>query len=182
MRWVPRNIPILRTNSRGEALRNGSGVSYTQWEAWLALYHGKLLFIAKAADSAKRGPKYTPTDASRAAQATHLARLKAMDRYSGCTFTSPDNLAKYILSSAILDLLVKAQVLAYGWELGRERDVAEGFIHEMAQTVAGDRNLDLEGMQRAVRNAIDIYAREIAGGQAETNYDAIVDEALSKAR
>jgi hypothetical protein len=31
----------------GEALRNGSGVSYTQWEAWLALYHGRLLFIAK---------------------------------------------------------------------------------------------------------------------------------------
>ena len=50
-----------------------------------------------------------PTDASRAAQAAHLARLKAMDRYPGCTFTSPDNLAKHILSSAILDLLVKAQ-------------------------------------------------------------------------
>ncbi len=66
----------------GEALKNGSGVSYTQWEAWLALYHGKLLFIAKAADSAERGPKYTPTDASRAAQATHLARLKAMEPLS----------------------------------------------------------------------------------------------------
>jgi hypothetical protein len=41
--------------------------------------------------------------------------------------------------------------------------VTEGFIQEMAQKVAGDPNLDLEGMQRAVRNAIDIYAREIAG-------------------
>src|SRR5271157_3151790 len=91
--------------SLGEALRNGSGVSYTQWEAWLALYHSRLLFIAKAADSAERGPKYRPTDASRAAQAAHLARLKAMDRYPGCTFTSPDNLAKHIFSSAILDLL-----------------------------------------------------------------------------
>ena len=89
----------------GRALRSGSGVSYTQWEAWLALYHGRLLFIAKAADSAKRGPKYALTDASRAAQAAHLARLKAMGRYPGCTFTSPDNLAKHILSSAILDLL-----------------------------------------------------------------------------
>ena len=166
----------------GEALRNGSGVSYTQWEAWLALYHGRLLFIAEAADSAKRGPKYLPTDASRAARAKHLSHLKTMGRYPGCTFTSPDNLANHILSSAILDLLVKAQVLAYAEELGRERDVAEGFIHEMAQKVAGDRNLDLEGMQRAVRNAIDIYAREIAGGQAETNYAAIVDEALSRAR
>jgi hypothetical protein len=44
----------------GEAMRIGSGVSYTQWEAWLALYHGKLLFIAKADDSAARGPKPTP--------------------------------------------------------------------------------------------------------------------------
>jgi hypothetical protein len=56
----------------GEALRNGSSVSYTHWEAWLALYHDRKLFIAEAADSAERGPKYEPTDASRASQAAHL--------------------------------------------------------------------------------------------------------------
>jgi tetratricopeptide (TPR) repeat protein len=55
------------------------------------------------------------TDATRAAQAAHLARLKTMGRYPGCTLTTPDNLAKHILSSAILDLLVKAEVVAdYG--------------------------------------------------------------------
>src|SRR5262245_32443131 len=70
----------------GAALKGGASVSYTQWEAWLALYHGKLLFIAKAADIAERGPKYMATDASRAAQSAHLARLKAMDRYPDCTF------------------------------------------------------------------------------------------------
>src|SRR5271166_5703393 len=91
----------------GEALQSGAGASYTQWEAWLALYHKRLLVIAKAADSAKRDPQYKPTDASRAAQAAHLERLKAMGRYPGCSFTSPDNLAKSILSSAILDLLVE---------------------------------------------------------------------------
>ena len=32
----------------GEALQNGISVSYTQWEAWLALYHDKRLFIAEA--------------------------------------------------------------------------------------------------------------------------------------
>jgi Domain of unknown function (DUF4062) len=57
----------------GEALQSGAAVSHTQWEAWLALYHGKLLFIAKAAETAERGPNYTTTDASRAAQA--LSRL-----------------------------------------------------------------------------------------------------------
>jgi hypothetical protein len=175
-----RNIPIWRTNCRrsGEALRNGSGVSYTQWEAWLALYHGRRLFIAKADDSAKRGPKYMPTDASRAAQATHLAGLKAMDCYPGCTFTSPDNLAKQILSSAILDLLVKA----YAEELARERDVAEGFIKEMAKRVAGDKALDFDGMKQQVQRAIEIYETELTGWPIEINIDASVDAAMAKAR
>ena len=92
----------------GEALLAGVEVAYTQWEAWLALYHRKLLFIAKAADKAERGPSYAPTDVLRAAQAAHLARLKVMGRHPGCTFTSPDNLAKHVFASAILDLLVKA--------------------------------------------------------------------------
>ena len=57
----------------GEALRDGVDVSYTQWEAWLALYHRKPLLIAKAAEKAERGPKYAPTDASRARRKpTHL--------------------------------------------------------------------------------------------------------------
>jgi hypothetical protein len=72
----------------GEALQSGTSVSYTQWEAWLALYHGKRLFIAKAGETAERGPNHRPTDASRAAKAAHLERLKAMDRYPGCTFAS----------------------------------------------------------------------------------------------
>jgi tetratricopeptide (TPR) repeat protein len=92
----------------GEALRDGVDVSYTQWEAWLALYHHKLLLIAKAAGRAERDPRYAPTDASRAAQAAHLARLQVVKRYPGCEFNGQDDLAKYVLSSAILDLLVKA--------------------------------------------------------------------------
>jgi tetratricopeptide (TPR) repeat protein len=161
-----------------EALKSGVGVSYTHWEAWLAIYHGALLFIAKAAETAERGPKYAPTVDSRAAQALHLARLEAIERFVGCTFSSADNLAKSILGGAILDLLVKA----YAEESARARDVAEGFILEMAKKVAGDRNLDFEGKKQAVRNAIDIYEKEIAGGQTQTDIDAIADEALARAR
>jgi hypothetical protein len=91
------------------ALKDGVGVSYTQWEAWLALYHGKLLLIARAAKTAERGPKYRPTEASCIAQDAHLARLRALERYPGCTFTSADNLAKYVLGGAILDLLAASQ-------------------------------------------------------------------------
>ena len=162
----------------GEALRSNGGVSYTHWEAWLAIYHAKLLFIAKAAEAAARGPKYAPTGGSRAAQALHLARLEAIDRFAGCTFSSADNLAKSILGGTILDLLVKA----YAEESARARDVAEGFILEMAKKVASDRNLDFEGKKQAVRNAIDIYENEIAGGQPQTNIDAIANEALARAR
>jgi hypothetical protein len=35
---------------------------------------------------------------------------------------------------------------------------------------------------KAVRNAIEIYEKEIAGGPIQTNIDSIVDAALSKAR
>jgi len=161
-----------------EALGSGISVSYTQWEAWLALYHDKRLFIAEAGDSAERGPKYAPTADSRDTQAGHLARLKKADRYPGHTFASPADLAKHIAYTAILDLLVEA----YGAEVARARDVAEGFIHEIAKRIAVDRNLDLEGMKQAVRNAIDIYEREIAGGQTQTNIDVIVDQALARAR
>ena len=38
-----------------ELLETRSDISYTQWEAWLALYHGKLLQIAQAHDEAPRG-------------------------------------------------------------------------------------------------------------------------------
>jgi tetratricopeptide (TPR) repeat protein len=161
-----------------EALRDGISIPYTQWEAWLALYHDKRLFIAEAADAAERGPRYAPTDGSRGAQVGHLARLKQIDRYPGHTFTTPADLAKHIAYTAILDLLVEA----HGEEIARDRDVAEGFIHEMAMRIAGDRKLDFEGMKQAVRNAIDIYEREISGGQTQTNIDVIVDKALQRAR
>src|SRR4051794_41093381 len=162
----------------GRALKDGNGISYTQWEAWLALYHERDLFISQAAEHAERGPRYTPTDASCAAQIEHLKRLREMKGYSGFTFTGPVDLANHLKSTGILDLLVKA----YAEEIARARDVAEGFIGEMAKKVAGDRNLDFEGKRQAVRNAIDIYEREISGGQTQTNIDAIVDRALARAR
>src|SRR3984893_17399476 len=54
---LPRKFPPL-----GEALEKDEPISYTQWEAWLALYHGKVLLIAKA-DEEERGPRYARTDA-----------------------------------------------------------------------------------------------------------------------
>jgi hypothetical protein len=170
---LPRRLPPL-----GGALADGAAIPYTQWEAWLALYHQKPLMIAKAATDAPRGPKHAPTDGSRASQAAHLARLKAVHRYPGCEFQNPDDLAKHIAYSAILDLLVKD----YAEKTARERDIAEGFIKEMAKRVASDKALDFDGMKQAVENAIEIYAKEIAGRPVETNLDDIVGRALARAK
>jgi hypothetical protein len=134
--------------------------------------------IAKAGASAPRCPKYAPTDGSRAAQAEHLKRLKTFHRHPGCEFLNPDDLAKHIAYAAILDLLVAD----CAEKAAREREVAEGFIREMAKHVAGDKALDLDGMKRAVRTAIDIYEKEIAGRPAETNFDDVVNRALARAK
>src|SRR6185437_13965070 len=170
---LPAELPPL-----GEALKAGLCLPYTQWESWLALYHGKPLMIAKAAADARRGPKYAPNGASRASQAEHLERLKAFHRYPGSEFASPDELAKQIAYTGILDLLVAD----YAEKAAKEREVAEGFIREMAKRVAADAALDLDGMKQAVRNAIEIYEKEIAGRSVETNLDDIVVRALARAR
>ena len=100
-------LPPLR-----EPLENRLDFAYTQWEKWLALYHDKLRLIAVPGDDAPRGPRFAPSRASRAAQRAHLERLSEVERYPGCTFTSPDNLAKQILSGAIVDLLAREALSA----------------------------------------------------------------------
>jgi hypothetical protein len=100
-------------------LERGEEISYTQWEAWLALYHGKPLLIAQAGEAAPRGPAFVPSEASRAAQRAHLDRLRALEHYPGCMFVSADQLAKYVLASPVLDLLAKeradAATRGAGW-------------------------------------------------------------------
>jgi hypothetical protein len=96
---LAKKLPPLST-----VLDKGEAISYTQWEAWLALYHGKMLSIAKADAVVPRGPNYTPTDGSRAAQLAHLARLREVGHYP-VTFMSPDDLAKRLLVGPIVDLM-----------------------------------------------------------------------------
>jgi hypothetical protein len=75
-----------------------------------------------------------------------------------------------------------SKLRAYAEEQVHARDIAEGFIREMADKIARDRNLNFDGKMMAVRNAIDLYEREIAGGQRFTDCDPIVEKALVNAR
>ena len=60
-------------------------LTYTQWEAWLAIGFNKDGAGRTSSSSRrrrlKRGPNFAPTDASRASQAEHLRRLRAIDLY-----------------------------------------------------------------------------------------------------
>ena len=83
-------------------------LTYTQWEAWLAIGFDKDLLIVEPAEGTARGPNYAPSEASRAAQAQHLKRLRAINRYPGPAFKNEDNLVAQIFGTAVIDALVKA--------------------------------------------------------------------------
>lgn len=83
-------------------------LSYTQWEAWLALYHGRRLIIAAPASDAERDVRYTLDPSQQAAQQAHLARLAQVERYPGFRFRSPEQFAAEVWRSGLLDLLIEA--------------------------------------------------------------------------
>jgi hypothetical protein len=82
--------------------------SYTQWEAWLALYRGKPLIIATPQDGAPRDALYVLVPEQRAAQQAHLQRLTEVERYPGIRFASPERLAVEVLRSKLLDIFAAA--------------------------------------------------------------------------
>jgi tetratricopeptide (TPR) repeat protein len=82
-------------------------LSYTQWEAWLALYHGKPLIIAAPEESAPRDAEYELIPEQRAAQQAHLQRLAEMERYP-FRFASPERLAVEVLNSKLFDIFLAA--------------------------------------------------------------------------
>ena len=66
------------------------------------------MLIVAPAQGVDRGPRFDPTTASRASQDEHLKRLKAIDYYPGPPFTNADSLVAQIVTSAVIDALVKA--------------------------------------------------------------------------
>jgi hypothetical protein len=151
---LPEKLPPLR-----DALDNVHGISYTQWEAWLALYHDKVLLIAKADDAAARGVNYASTEASRIAQRTHLERLRAVERYPGFTFASPDNLAKQIAYTAILDLLAETRRPPVAGSFAREvkgkikKFLDEYLVSETGVVPFGGRDCELERLDAWLADA-----------------------------
>ncbi len=101
-------LPVLGLFLSPDAL----ALSYTQWEAWLALYHAKVLIIAVPQDGAPRDERYRLEEAQRAVQQAHLARLAEVERYPEIRFANADRLAVDVLRSKLQDILALAGALA----------------------------------------------------------------------
>jgi tetratricopeptide (TPR) repeat protein len=115
-------------------------LTYTQWEAWLAIGFNnngakKNLVIFAPAIGLKRSLAFAPTDATRASQTDHLKWLRAINFYPAKPFTSADNLVARVFGSAVLDALKKSGSAAKPRNLpfaslgglfsGRDEDLAD---------------------------------------------------------
>lgn len=100
----PRSVDYLRQTYPDFAARfpvltayllpGGPALSYTQWEAWLALYHRRPIVVAEPLPGAPRGPRYvSPSDADRAGQQMHRALLAANECHVEIRFDSIERLA-----------------------------------------------------------------------------------------
>ena len=81
-----------RLGAKGIARKTFASLTYTQWEAWLAIGLDKKLLIVQPAKETVRASKSAPTDATRTAHAQHLKRLRAIDRFPGPPFKNENNL------------------------------------------------------------------------------------------
>jgi len=73
------------------------GLSYTQWEAYLAAHFAKRLVVCTAEPGAPRAGNYVADDAQKMSQAAHLERLKALKRYPEISFASREELVIEVL-------------------------------------------------------------------------------------
>lgn len=84
-------------------------LSYTQWEAYLALYHDKKLLIAVPDPSlgAQRDAGFRPDDIQRDLQQIHLNRLATLSHYPEIRFSDAKSLIIEVLRFGLDDLRAK---------------------------------------------------------------------------
>ena len=87
---------------------DGPSLSYTQWEAWLALLHGRKLLICVPTPEAPREEGFTCDTQQQVLQQEHLVRLRGFEAYPEVSFRSIDHLTWQIQSSLFLELRTAA--------------------------------------------------------------------------
>jgi tetratricopeptide (TPR) repeat protein len=170
-------------------------LSYTQWEAWLALYHRKMLIIAVPEDGAPRDQRYQLVEEQRAAQQAHLARLESVGRYPEIHFASADRLAVDTLRSKLHDILARVGQMKKPANLpylsigelfkGRETDLVDlannlGSVPESAATPVIARVISGMGGVGKTRLAVEFAWRHFDGYAALLFAGANSPEALQR--
>ena len=84
----------------------GSLLSYTQWEAWLAVAHQKPLLIATPTDDA--GGEVERSEEQRDMQRRHLALLRRQARHVEIKFRDSRDLLQKLLSSKLMSIIERA--------------------------------------------------------------------------
>jgi tetratricopeptide (TPR) repeat protein len=107
--WLETHYPKLATDfpALREVLDGTTTASYTQWEAYLALVHGKMLFVARPTDEAPRDNTSAEIATPVQDQEQHLKRLRTLGRYPEIHFRNVDNLVAQLAASSLSDLLLK---------------------------------------------------------------------------
>jgi hypothetical protein len=134
-------------------------LSYTQWEAYLAIYHKKELLVAVPVPSAPREPRtYVKSTDQAAAQQAHLQRLKRHERFP-VVFKDGENLALQLFNSTLYDLLISAGVEPFKQTLDQINTEAERRQRELmeanraiAAQVAREKGVDPKDLMPILEN------------------------------
>lgn len=89
------------------------GCSYTQWEAYLAIFHKVRLHIYRPEPSAPREPGFTPNDHDKALQLAHFNRIRALGR-DRADFLNAERLSSHVLGD-LHDILPPRDAAARGF-------------------------------------------------------------------
>jgi tetratricopeptide (TPR) repeat protein len=109
--YLNKQYPDLssRFPALGEYLSpEGPSLSYTQWEAWLALLHGRKLLICVPSPGAPRQEGFMADPDHLVLQQQHLVRLRSVEAYPEVNFDNIDQLTWQIQGSLFLELRTAA--------------------------------------------------------------------------
>jgi tetratricopeptide (TPR) repeat protein len=150
---------------------DGLALSYTQWEAYLAIYHDKELVVAAPAeDAARERTTYVSDLAQRALQQQHLTRLAQYERYP-VKFVDAKDLTLNVYRSTLYELLVSAGIKNKLALLGPIDRAAALARQEAVKDVARDKGVAAERLVPIADNIVfqepDISPREFRRRLAE---------------
>jgi hypothetical protein len=78
------------------AIPVSTSISYTQWEAYLALYHDRRIHFYLPEETTPRDPGFSATDDERGSQEEHFGRIRTLGRHRG-KFATAERLSTFVL-------------------------------------------------------------------------------------